>query len=90
MEITKEVLQASIASMEMQLQNALAQQAKAAEEVAMIRGGIVACNQLLEHLAKPDPPPPGPGPNEPPGPTDEEPPTIKPLDPGDEQTTPEE
>jgi len=48
MEITQETLQASIASMEQQL-------AKATAEADMCRGGIVACKQLLQHLAIPDP-----------------------------------
>lgn len=55
MEITKETLQAHIASMEKQLAAALARQANAAEEAAMVRGGIVACNQLLAHLEIPEP-----------------------------------
>lgn len=37
-----------IASMEQQL-------ARAMEETSMLRGGIVACNQLLLHLNEPEP-----------------------------------
>lgn len=53
MEITKETLEAAIASTEQQL-------AKAMAEADMCRGSIIACNQLLEHLETPDPPSPTP------------------------------
>lgn len=57
MEITKEVLQANIASMEQQLAMAEQRAAQAANQAIAFRGGIAAYLQLLEYLDTSEPEP---------------------------------